>query len=112
MDIEDTFASWRIADDVWKATLPAFISEHQCPNKDNPSLMDTAIEIPACQFYHKVHPLVFITPVSVLPIVGMIRASVPAPFMTLHPTMMMMIDAARFFFLLAFLLYSVYCYFV
>jgi hypothetical protein len=78
MDIEDTFA-FMDPDDVWKATLPAFISERQCPsNKDNPSLVDIAIEIPPCQFHLKVHPLVFITAASV-PIVGTTRAPVPAP---------------------------------
>jgi hypothetical protein len=84
MDIKEPLhsSSWRIdPDDVWKATLPAFISlaEHQYPsNKDNPSLVDTAIEIPPCQFHHKVHPLVFITAAS-SPIVGTTRAPVLAP---------------------------------
>jgi serine/arginine repetitive matrix protein 2 len=60
-------------------TLPAFISEHHClSNKDNLSLVDTAIEIPPHLFHHMVHPLVFITAASLL-IVGTTRAPVPAP---------------------------------
>ena len=72
--------SWRIdPDDVWKATLPAFISEHQNPsNKDNLSLVDTVMEIPPYWFHHKVHPSVFIT-AALVPIVETTLVPVPAP---------------------------------
>lgn len=83
MDINDTLLlSWRIdPDDVWKVMLPVSISKHRCPSSNmdnNLSLVDTVIEIPICQFHHKLRPSVFTTAVSV-PIVGMTLALVRAP---------------------------------
>lgn len=66
-----------------KWRIQSLISKHHRPsNKDSISLVDAVrvIEIPPCRFYHnlKVHPIAFITTVSV-PIVGTALALVPAP---------------------------------